>query len=85
MMVKHTYARKTWSRTPSTMEQGVKESSLVKAKSCRCCPWGILAGMDYEESVESKAVLVWSGFSPSFPAICFNWKAVSLMKRDRGC
>lgn len=42
--------------------------------------------MDSEQiSVEGIAVLVWSGFSPSFPAIYFYWRAVSLMKRDRGC
>lgn len=63
-----------------------KESSLVKAKSSMCCPLGILARMDSEQmSVESKPFLVWSDFSPSFPAICFCCKAVSLMKRDRGC
>lgn len=47
-----------------------KGSSLGKAKSCMCYPWGILARMNSEQiSVESIAVLVWSGFSPSFPAI----------------
>lgn len=47
-----------------------KGSSLGKAKSCMCYPWGILARMISEQvSVESIAVLVWSGFSDSFPAI----------------
>lgn len=38
----------------------------MKAKSCMCCPWGILARMDSEQlSVENVAALVWSSSSHS--------------------
>lgn len=37
-----------------------KESSLVKTKTCMCCPWGVLARMDSEQiSVDSCSGVEW--------------------------
>lgn len=60
MVVKHTCARKTWSRAPP-VEGGIfKESSIVKNKTCMCCPWGVLARMDSEQiSVDSCPGVAW--------------------------